>query len=45
MWRLKFAEKDDRDIFNKVVNQGVVFGGNRLVAKPWVFSFIQRNTG
>ena len=38
-WRLKFAEKEDRDIFNEVVNRGVSFGGTRLVAKPWVFSF------
>ena len=39
VWRLKFAEKDDRDLFNEVVNKGVSFGGIRLVAKPWVFSF------
>ena len=38
-WRLKFAEKEDRHIFNEVVNRGVSFGGTRLVAKPWVFSF------
>ena len=38
-WRLKFAEKEDRDIFNELVNRGVSFGGTRLVAKPWVFSF------
>ena len=36
-WRLKFAEKEDRDIFHEVVNRGVSFGGTRLVAKPWVF--------
>ena len=41
-WRLKFAEKEDRDIFNEVVNRvinrvlnrGVSFGGTWLVAKP-----------
>ena len=38
-WRLKFAEKEDRDIFNEVVNRGVSFGGTWLLAKPWVFSF------
>ena len=38
-WRLKFAEKEDRVIFNDVVNQGVSFGGTRLVAKLWVLSF------
>ena len=38
-WRLKLAQKEDRDIFNEVVNRGVSFGGTRLVAKPWVFSF------
>ena len=38
-WRLKFAEKEDRDILNEVINQGVSLGGIRLVAKPWVFSF------
>ena len=37
-WRLKFAEKEDRDIFNEVVNRGVSFGGTRLAAKRWVFS-------
>ena len=38
-WRLKFVEKEDRDIFNEVVNRGVSVGGTRLVAKAWVFSF------
>ena len=38
-WGLKFAEKEDRDILNKVVNQGVSCEGARLVTKPWVFSF------
>ena len=37
--RLKLAEKEDRDIFNEVVNLGVSFGATWLVAKPWVFSF------
>ena len=37
--RLKFAENEDRDIFNKVVNRGHSFGGTQLVAKPWIFSF------
>ena len=39
VWRLKFMEKEDGDNFNEVVNRGVSFGGTRLVAKPWVFSF------
>ena len=38
-WRLNFAEKEDRNIFNEVVNRRVSFAGTRLVAKPWVFSF------
>ena len=38
-WELKFAEKEDRYIFDEVVNRGVSFGGTRLVAKPWIFSF------
>ena len=38
-WGLKLAEKEDGDIFNDVVNRGVSFGGTRLLAKPWVFSF------
>ena len=38
-WRLKFAEKKDRYILNEVVSRGVSFGGNQLVAKPWVLSF------
>ena len=33
VWGLKFAEKEDRYIFNQVVNRGVSFGGTRLVAK------------
>ena len=37
--RFRFAEKQDRDIFNEVINGGVSFGRTRLVAKPWVFSF------
>ena len=40
LWRLRFAEKKDRDIFNEVVNRGVSFGSTRLVAKPWVFSLM-----
>ena len=39
VWRLKFAEKEDRDIFHEVVKRGVSFAKTRLVAKPWVFSF------
>ena len=39
VWRLKFADKEDRDISNKVLNLGVSFGATQLVAKPWVFSF------
>ena len=39
VWRLKFAEKEDRDIFNEVVNGGVSFGGTWLVAKLLAFSF------
>ena len=38
-WRLKFAEEEDRDILNEVVNQGVYLGGTWPVAKPPVFSF------
>ena len=38
-WRLKFAEKEDRDIFNEAVNRGFSFRGTRLVAEPWAFSF------
>ena len=36
-WTLKIAEKEERYIFNEVVNRGVSFGGTGLVAKPWVF--------
>ena len=43
--RLGFAEKEDRDILNKLVNQGFPFVGTRLVAKPWVFSFTPLNWG
>ena len=39
VWRFEFAEKEDRDIFNEVVNRGVSFGTTRLLAKPWAFSF------
>ena len=39
VWRLKFAEKEDRHIFKEVANQGVSFGGTRIVSKLWVFSF------
>ena len=39
-WRVKFAEKEDRDISNEVANRCVSFGGTRLVAKRWVFSFM-----
>ena len=35
-WRLKSAEKDDRDIFSEVVNRGVSFGGTRLVLRAGV---------
>ena len=38
-WRLKFAEKEDRDIYNEAITRGVSFGETRLVAKPWFFSF------
>ena len=38
-WRLKFAEEEDRDIFNELVNRGVSFQGTRLVAKLWSFCF------
>ena len=38
-WRLKFVEKEERDIINEVVNRGVSLEGTRLVAKPWGSSF------
>ena len=39
VWRLKFADKEDRDILNDVANRGVSFGGVWLVAKLWICSF------
>ena len=38
VWKLHFAEKEEKDLLNQVVNGGVSFGGTRLVAKSWVFS-------
>ena len=39
VWRFKLVEKEDRNIFNDVVNRGVSLGGTRLVAKISVFRF------
>ena len=38
VWRVKSAEKENKDKLNEVVTRGVSFGRTRLVAKTWVFS-------
>ena len=38
-WKIKFHEHEDPDLFVQVLNRGISFHGQRLMASAWVFSY------
>ena len=45
MWKIKFHEHEDRDLFVHVLNRGVSFHGQRLKARNGVVRTPRRNCG